>query len=385
MATAITAPPATGVRASIHVEVDITGTPANGGAPLTQSAAQDIALYGPGDILGIDATAVIRTEPRAGVSNFESNYLAAIDFYDEDYPWRYTPAPAAGLQLSPWIALIVLKQSEYVDGKNIANRPLPFVTLTDASVLPNASELWAWAHVHFNQGLSPSPSTELVSTDMSAVLPRVQSILDTNPDLAYSRLLCPRLLDVNTTYDAFVVPVFESGRLAGLGHDPAKAPSALASAWAPYANQQEPLNFPYYYRWQFTTGDRGDFRYLVTLLKPQPVDPTVGTRDFDVQDPGSNLPGIDKAGLEGILRLGGALEVPDADLSAADKTTRDLYENWDQPYPDAFEVALAKFINLPDDYATQTPAAANAASGSRQAARASRSRSFRTLPTIPTR
>jgi hypothetical protein len=363
MATAIAAPPATGIRASIHVEVDITGTPVNGGAPLTQSAAQDIALYGPGDILGIDARAVIRTEPRAGVSNFESNYLAAIDFYDEDYPWRYTPAPAAGLQFSPWIALIVLKQGEYAEGKNIANRPLPFVTLNSTSVLPNATELWAWAHVHFNQGLSPSPSTELVSTDMSVVVPLVQSILNTNPDLAYSRLLCPRMLDVNTTYDAFVIPVFESGRLAGLGLDPTKAPSALASAWASYANQQESLNFPYYYRWQFTTGDRGDFRYLVTLLTPQPVDPTVGTRDFDMQDPGSNLPGIDKAGLNGILRLGGALEVPDTDLSAADKATRDMYENWDQPYPDAFEVALAKFINLPDDYANQTPASANASSG----------------------
>lgn len=363
MAIAIAAPPATGIRASIHVEVDITGTPVNGGAPLTQSVAQDIALYGPGDILGTDARAIIRTEPRAGVSNFESNYLAAIDFYDEDYPWRYTPAPAAGLQLSPWIALIVLKQGEYTEGKNIANRPLPFITLNSTSVLPNASELWAWAHVHFNQGLSPSPSTELVSTDMGAVVPLVQSILNTNPDLAYSRLLCPRMLDVNTTYDAFVIPVFESGRLAGLGFDPTKSPSAVASAWASYANQQESLNLPYYYRWQFTTGDRGDFRYLVTLLQPQPVDPTVGTRDFDVQDPGSNLPGIDKAGLNGILRLGGALEVPDADLSAADQATRDMYENWDQPYPDAFEAALAKFINLADDYANQTPAAANAASG----------------------
>jgi hypothetical protein len=363
MANAITAPPASGNRASIHVEVDVTGTPVTGGAPLMQPASQDIALYGPGDILGIDPRAVIRVEPRAGVSNFESNYLAAIDFYDEDFPWRYTPAPPAGLQLSPWIALIVFKQGEYAEGKNIANRPLPFITLTDTTVLPNASELWAWAHVHFNQGLSPSPSTELVSTDMGAVVPRVQSILDTNPDLAYSRLLCPRMLDVNTTYDAFVIPVFESGRLAGLGHDPTKGPSALASAWAPYANQQEPLNFPYYYRWQFTTGDRGDFRYLVTLLQPQPVDATVGTRDFDVLDPGSNLPGIDTAGLNGVLRLGGALEVPDADLSDADKATRAMYENWDQPYPDPFEVALAKFINLADDYSTQTPAAANAASG----------------------
>jgi hypothetical protein len=171
------------------------------------------------------------------------------------------------------------------------------------------------------------------------------------------------MLDVNTGYDAFVIPAFESGRLAGLGHDPTKAPSGLASAWATYPGQQEPQNLPYYYRWQFTTGDRGDFRYLVSLLKPQPVDPTVGTRDFDVQDPGSNLPGIDKPGLNGILRLGGALEVPDADLSDADKAKRDTYENWDQPYPDSFEVSLARFINLPDDYEIQTPAAANAATG----------------------
>jgi hypothetical protein len=362
LANTITAPPAAGTRASVHVEVDIDGTPINGGAPLTQSATQDIALYGPGEILGVEQRAVIRTEPRAGVANFESNYLPAIDFYDEDFPWRYTPAPPAGLRLTPWIALIVLKQTEFTDGKNIANRPLPFITISNLSSLPNADDLWAWAHVHFNQGLSPNPSTELVSTDMSAVLPRVQTVLDTDPDLAYSRLLCPRLLDVDTGYDAFVVPAFETGRLAGLGHDPTKAPSALASAWASYANQQEAQNFPYYYRWQFTTGDRGDFRYLVSLLKAQPVDPAVGTRDFDAQDPGSNLPGVNKPELKGILRLGGALEVPDTDLSPSEKATRDAYENWDQPYPDSFEESLAKFINLPDDYAAKTPSAANAAS-----------------------
>ena len=363
VANAISAPPAAGTRASIHVEVNIAGNPVNGGAPLQQTAAQDVSLYGPGDILGIDPRAVIRTEPRAGVSNFESNYLAAIDFYDEDFPWRYTPAPASGVQLAPWIALIVLKGTEYADGKNLANRPLPFITISDLSVLPPSGELWAWAHVHFNQGLSPSPSTELVSTDMNAVVPLVQSILNANPDLAYSRILSPRLLDIDTTYDAFVIPAFESGRLAGLGSDPAAAPAALASAWSSYAGQKEPQNFPYYYRWSFTTGDRGDFRYLVSLLTPQPVDPSVGTREFDVQDPGSNLPGIVKAGLNGILRLGGALEVPDADLSATDKANRDKYEQWDQPYPDDFQTALAKFINLPDDYAAQTPAAANAATG----------------------
>lgn len=363
VANAITAAPAAGTRASIHVELDVAGTPVAGGAPLTQSVAQDISLYGPGDILGIDPRAVIRTEPRPGVTNFESNYLVAIDFYDEDFPWRYTPAPASGLRLSPWIALIVLNQNEYAEGKNIANRPLPFITITDPKVFPPVSEPWAWAHVQFNQGLSPNPSKELVSPDMNAVLPLVQSILNTNPDLAYSRLMCPRLLDVNTGYDAFVIPSFESGRLAGLGQDPTQAPLATASAWAPYGGQQEPQSFPYYYRWHFRTGDRGDFRYLVNLVKPQPVSPIVGTRDFDVTNPGSNLPGIVTPGLNGILRLGGALEVPDADLSTTDKADRDKYDNWDQPYPDAFEVALAKFINLPDDYAAQAAADANAATG----------------------
>src|SRR5512135_581801 len=107
MATAITAP-AAGPRATINVQLQLTGVPVAGAPPLAQPVAQDIQLYGPGDILAIEARAVVRTEPRNWVANFESNYLAGIDFYDEDFPWRYTAAPAVGLQLQPWIALIIL-------------------------------------------------------------------------------------------------------------------------------------------------------------------------------------------------------------------------------------------------------------------------------------
>src|SRR5665213_4175003 len=350
----------TGVRASIHVELELNGIPVAGGTALQQSVAQDISLYGPGDIIGIDSRAVIRTEPRSWTTSFEANYLAAIDFYDQDFPWRYTPAPASELQFLPCITLIVLAENEFSDVKNLSSRPLPYITVPDPSVFPNEQELWAWAHVHFNQSLSADPTTELVSTDMAALLSQVASILSTNPDLAYSRLVSPRRLDVNTGYYAFVVPTFESGRLAGLGDDPSKAPSAIASAWATYGGQQEPQNFPYYYRWYFRTGDRGDFRYLVSLLKPQPVDSSVGRRDFDVTGPGSNIPGITSPALDGILRLGGALQVPVEDLSPADITEQNLYENWDNPYPDDFEKSLSEFINLPDDYATQTAADANA-------------------------
>ena len=197
IANAITTP-ATGLRAAIHVELQLSGTPVAAGPPLLQPVGQDIQLYGPGDIVGVDVARGRAHRAAAGITNFESNYLAASRLLRRGFPWRYTPAPAQGLQLLPWITLIVLKEGEFVEPKNIAGRPLPFITIPDKSVLPNAADdLWAWAHVHFNQSLSAGGS-EVVSPDMNAVLPRVQAILATNPDLAYSRLLCPRRLDVNT-------------------------------------------------------------------------------------------------------------------------------------------------------------------------------------------
>lgn len=351
-------------RAAIDVGLKLSGDPIGGGAELTQSIAQKIALYGPGDIVGIDPRQIVRTEPRAANTNFEANYLPAVDFYDEDFPWRYTPAApgGGGLQLRPWLALIVLTDTEFQDGGDRSGRPLPYISLNDTTVFPPASDLWAWAHVHVNASLATTPG-QLVSPDMSAVLPLLQSIVAQNRDAAYSRLVCPRRLADNTRYTAFVVPTFETGRLAGLGKLPDAAPFATFSAWASYGGQAEALNFPVYYRWSFTTASHGDFEYLVSILKPQPVDKRVGTRDMDVQQPGSNIPGITDAALAGILRLGGALQVPLADLGPADLAERQKYDGWAQPYPRPFQIALAKFVNLPDDYATQSAASANTASG----------------------
>ena len=356
--------PSVKTRAATHVQLKLSGDPVGGGAELVTEIDQDVTLYGPGDVIGIDPRAVIRTDPLNWITNCEANYLAAVDFCDADFPWRYTPAApdAAGLKLRPWLTLIVLAESEFSEGSDIASRPSPYITVPDASVFPPADELWAWAHVHVNDLLSADPS-QLVAPDMSQVIPRLEAVVSADSDDAYSRILCPRMLADNTAYNAFVVPTFETGRLAGLGLDPNGAPDATASAWAPYPNQAQPGNFPIYYRWYFQTGTAGDFEYLVDLLKPQPIDPRVGTRDIDVTDPGSNLPGINAAGLGGVLRLGGALQVPDADLDADQLSQRQAYENWDQPYPDAFQTALAAFIDLPDDYAAQTAAAANAASG----------------------
>lgn len=355
--------PTVKLRAAVRVDLEVTGRQLDGGTR-TETVGRDVALYGPGDIVGIESRAIVRCEPQRWITDFEPNYLPHIEFYDEDLPWRYTPAgpDTATHRLRPWIALVVLAEEEFDDGADVAGKPLQYVEVADAGAFPPADQLWAWAHVHVDRSLAASDS-EFVSTDMDSVLPRLSSLLATNPDLAHSRLVSPRKLAPNTPYHAFVMPVFEAGRLAGLGHAPDDAPHATASAWGSYEGRVEPQRYPYYHRWFFRTGTTGDFESLVRLLQPRPVDPRVGTRPMDVQTPGANLPGITDPELGGVLRLGGALRIPRASLDAEELEEAARYEDWDQPYPHPFQSALARLVNLADDYATAPASDANAGTG----------------------
>ncbi|MGD9702224.1 MAG: hypothetical protein AB7Q42_13620 [Acidimicrobiia bacterium] len=335
------------VRAQIDVQLELRGDKVAGGTQ-TAPLAKSVALFGPGDIVGVDRRAIFRVEPRDWATNFEPNYLPAIEFYDEDLPWRYTPAAPDGStgRLRPWLALIVLEETEFVEGANVKDRPLPYVDVADLDPFPRADELWAWAHVHVNRSLAASDA-EFVSKDMVAVIPKLVGVLQENPDLAYSRIVCPRKLEPNKAYHAFLMPTFESGRRAGLGLDLADV-AATTSSWDP-AGRPEAQSFPYYYRWFFRTGDNGDFETLVRLLVPKPVDPRVGFREMDVQEPGSGVQGLDKPELGGILKLGGALQPPDpVPLPPPDK-----YETWDEPFPRPLQIDLARLVNLPDVYRSE--------------------------------
>ncbi|HWM07983.1 MAG TPA: hypothetical protein VNO82_01520 [Solirubrobacteraceae bacterium] len=357
--------PAVLIRAEVLVQLSLAGEKLDGGT-LTEPINRKVALYGPGDLTGIERRAIVRAEPRDWITDYEPNYLPHIEFYDEDFPWRYTPAApdmSTG-RLRPWIALVVLDEQEFDEGTDVRDKPLPYVELPDPGVLPPPEQLWAWAHVHVNRNLAANDA-ELVSTDMPAVLARFDAVLAENPDLAYSRVVSQRKLAENRPYHAFLMPVFESGRLAGLGLDPADAPHATFSAWKDYpgraANQGS--RFPYYHRWFFRTGTTGDFESLVRLLRPRFVDKRVGTRDIDVRVPGSNVPGISDSDLGGVLKLGGALRVPRKNFTEEELEVVERYENWFEPYPHDFQRALATFVNLADDYGEHTAEDANAATG----------------------
>src|SRR5262249_24326455 len=86
------------LRATAPVNLQLTGD-APSGPPLTQPIDKNIELYGPGDVIGIEARAIVRAEPRNWITNFESNFLPFVEFYDEDFPWRYTPAAPDGSRL----------------------------------------------------------------------------------------------------------------------------------------------------------------------------------------------------------------------------------------------------------------------------------------------
>jgi hypothetical protein len=373
-----------GARATITVNLKLDGDPVDGGAkPAPLTVEKKVQLFGPGDVVGIESRAFFKTEPHNWITNFEPNYLPYIDFYDEDFPWRYTPAApdVAKSRLQPWIMLVVLKDvqeegkaKEFEDGKNITDKPLPFITVAQPqAVFPPADQLWAWAHVHVNRGLADQVVAK--DAEMSGVLSQFEKVLKESTDLAYSRILCPRKLEPNAAYHAFLIPVFESGRLSGLGLEIPKTLNATAPAWG---DKTTPTDYPYYHRWYFRTGTIGDFEYLVRLLKPKLVDRRVGTRDMDVLHPGSNLPEINIPDLNGILKLGGALKPPStekftpgekaaflAKLTPEEKKAVEQVEKseqWDRnPYPQPFQKALAAFINLADDYAEKTAEDANQA------------------------
>lgn len=250
----------------------------------TVDQLKSLHLIGPGDIVGIHSAQIVRTEPRQGVNGFEPNFFPFVEFYDEDFPWRHTPAtpaiePQSGekLLLRPWLTLLVLRQDEFLETARRALLSSIFVTNTEA--LPPPRELHLWAHAHSNLNLGSL-------SDYPAFLDGLSRSRQ-DPDGLYSRILCPRRLEANLLYYAFLVPTFECGRLAGLDL-PTGNIDALTPAWTD-DGAEATIEFPVYYRWMFRTGDVEGFEELARKLKPQQLDPKVGTRELDCSTPGFRL------------------------------------------------------------------------------------------------
>jgi hypothetical protein len=307
-------------RSQIDVRLQVVARNKDSDGWETVEISQSVELWGPGDVIGFQERIVARCHPSQDVGDFEPNYFPAIEFADPDFPWRYTTyaADAESGRLDPWITLIVLAadtqgeiRQEFIDGgRSEANLP-PSIIVSN-TVLPDLRHAWRWAHVDI--------------TDEQGKESSLEQLLRNKPEHAVSRLLCPRRLAPKMRYTAFVVPTFKLGVLAGLGHDLDSGVSASDFAWSgdsdderlPYAVTPQPewpasfsegvaISLPYYYRWEFGTGLRGDFERLVRLLEPRQLS-SIGLRDIDCARPGYGARGVNRAGLEAPQRYSLAME-----------------------------------------------------------------------------
>lgn len=246
-----------------------------------------VSMAGPGDIAGIQPVSILQVVPANGVKNFESNYFPFIEFFEEDLPWRYTPAKEAGDKLRPWLALLVCKKHEFVFTTDSNSSMYVSLKVSDnesyKKIFQSPSEMWKNAHVQFS-------NMELKRD--AQLNDNVNTFINNDEDVAFSRLLSSRVLEDNTAYTAFLVPAFETGRLSGLmlpfDEIPAQRTAWTATFDEQKATRQRPFDFPVYYRWEFETST-GDFMTLAKKLKPVSTDGLPAALKVDVQKMGNGL------------------------------------------------------------------------------------------------
>ena len=282
--------------------------------------SQNVQLTGPGDVIGINPRVIVRTEPRRWVADFEPNYLAFIEFYEEDFPWRFTPARAVQAErggkpgrnpqqtkLRPWIFLLVLAEGEFEEVSGLSG-PLPVIRLAETTDKTVRS---------CRLPLKPGPGRTCMSARISppqAPTRQDRPWIPSKTCCARTRIMPFRAWSARasstptTAYHAFLIPVVRggpAGRPQPTYHRFRRA-GALLGGRAVGLPLLLPMDIS-------STGERGDFEYLVNLLEPREVDERVGIREMDMQHPNFGASGMSTGpGDVPVMGLEGALKNPNA-------------------------------------------------------------------------
>jgi hypothetical protein len=313
-----------------------------------------VQLRGPADVLGIDTNQVVRTDPRPGSVDFESNCFPSIEFDRPDFPWLFTPlrANVAKQQLRPWLCLVVVRKQPGVTLTSSGDSPLSSLQIAapadPAAELPDLNDSWGWAHAQ-------------VAADAT----QIQAALMDAPK-SLSRLVCPRILVANTDYIACVVPTFEIGRQAGLGslitnanENAAPTKIDLTPAWSLLPKPPTQVLLPVFYHWEFRTGPGGNFKLLALNLRPGVVPDGLGTRKIDISHPGFRImpPPPSMQVTAGSVELEGVLlPIPTEAQKPSDPNSSASAEP-SYSVPQEFQNSLAQIINEPSLMQTTDPKA----------------------------
>jgi hypothetical protein len=276
--------------------------PASGSLALNaagHSVSVPVQQYGPGDVIGLSTSLIKTRSPLPDSIGFAPNLFPYIEFTQSDVPWWVTPAhPDGASQLLPWLALIVVDASAGNPLGSAADAKLPVLNAQPAD-LPPSAELAQWAHVQIAAAGTADDTAFRAGT---------------------ARILCPRALAPSTRYIACLVPVFEAGRLAGLGQTPPDARSTQ-TAWSNTTTAAVPL--PVYDHWFFATGPSGDFETLARKLKGRDIAGTSAPLALNVSSVSGDV-AAQLAPFEGALRpIGAEAAWTGAAVAAAQKQLGD--------------------------------------------------------------
>lgn len=207
---------------------------------------RDLQVAGPEHARGIVPTAVRKHYPANESADLRAGELPYIEWKDPALPWALTLRTPTDGCLSPFIALIcVAIPTGEPDWLNSGTLPLPRAVVKLPDGLPDPAVFELMAHIE-------DPA---------------QPVHDMPGPRAFSRLLCPQRLKPRTRYRALVVPLFEAGRLTGLG-EPLPDGGSGDFAWAAGDTS---ATLPVYLSWQFNTGiSRGAEDMLRALFAVPP-------------------------------------------------------------------------------------------------------------------
>jgi hypothetical protein len=272
LSAAVQAPAQDPVRGSVDVSVTIEDNVGHSAV-----VSNTLFLNGPGDVVAIDPTQIIRRVPQPGTVDAEESFVAQIEFDLPEYPWLFSPFPSSGEIVKPWLVLVVCDANRAQLFPSKAGLPQQLSVFL--SELPSLEDAWAWSHAQVIGSMTANePSiSERLSADHAPV--------------NLSRILCPRKLEPNHSYIACLVPAFDAGVQAGLG----KSVGTLGPAWtraADNSDSEQSMILPCYDNWTFSTAAAGDFHSLAERLVPRAAPWQVGRRIIDTSTPQGSLPAL---------------------------------------------------------------------------------------------
>jgi len=300
----------TGGRGTFRPSVELAERVDGTGGPRSHTfPGPSIAVLGPGDVLGVDRSVVLRQYPEQGSLDAVENDLVTLDLTDAALPWLLS-LPDMGDQ--PWLALLVLRDDE---GDLTAGSPLPTVTVP-AGALPAPADLAAWTHVEVR--VEPGDTIAgLLATEARS-----------GSDRVVARLICPRRLDSDHGWIACLVPATLAGAQAAVdtGRPPARGGEP---AWVP----GRPATLPVYHSWTFRTGEPLSFEDLARRILSPSDDDLAGLRQERVVDvrvpwpqlrPPEGTPEHVTAPVRGALMLADAPE-PESPETWSDAASRERF------------------------------------------------------------